>query len=55
MVLLQKIHVVSDRDELALKIELTDGNIHGSVFAIDLSKNIKSDFLLGYKGYNSSK
>ncbi len=50
-----KIHVVSDGDGLPLKVDLTGGNVHDSVPAVDLLKNIKSDFLLGDKGYDSSR
>ena len=38
-----------------MKIDLTGGEVHDSVPAIDLLKNIKSSFLLGDKWYDASE
>ncbi len=46
---------MSDGNGLPLKIELTGGNVHDSVPAIDLLNDIKTNSLLGDKGYDSSK
>ena len=46
---------MSDAWGLPLKLSLTGGHVHDSVPAIALLKNVKSDYILADRGYDSKE